>query len=181
MEFALGQIYMFAGNFAPRNWAFCDGALLPINNYQSLYSILGTTYGGDGRTSFGLPDLRGRSALHKGQGIGLSDNISLGTKSGQEYMTLTEANLPSHTHSVSASLNYRAEAGDETAPGGGSLAVAPIQMYHADGPTTNSNFHTGTITATMGHTGGGQSFNIRQPYQAVNYIICLQGLFPSRN
>lgn len=181
MEFALGQIYMFAGNFAPRNWAFCDGALLPINSYQSLYSILGTTYGGDGRTTFALPDLRGRSAIHRGQGEGLSDDISLGTKSGQESMTLTVANLPSHNHSVSATLNARAEAGDETSPGDGSIAISPAQVYHADGPSPNVSFNEGTITATMGNTGNGHSFDIRQPYQAVNYIICLVGLFPSRN
>ena len=181
MEFALGQIYMFGGNFAPRNWAFCDGALLPIAQWQSLYSILGTTYGGDGRTSFALPDLRGRFPIAPGQGTGLAQNISLGQKGGTENTILTAANLPAHSHTISATLNFRAEAGDETAPADGSIAVAPVQVYHADGPTSGSTFNAGTITASAGNTGNGQSFTNRMPYQAVNYIICISGLFPSRN
>lgn len=180
MSFALGQIYMFGGNFAPRGWAFCDGQLLPINQNQALYSILGTMYGGDGRTTFALPDLRGRMPVGVGQSPGTSA-ITQGEKGGVENTSLTVQNLPNHTHVVSASLNVRNEPGDETSPGDGSIAVAPSQVYHADGPTADSKFASGSVTASSGFTGDGQSFTNRMPFQAVNYIICIQGLFPSRN
>ena len=101
MEFALGQIYMFGGNFAPRNWAFCDGQLLPINQYQALYSILGTTYGGDGRTTFALPDLRGRMPVGVGQSQG-THYVNQGEKSGVEDTILEVQTLPSHTHHIQA-------------------------------------------------------------------------------
>ncbi|MEM7370435.1 MAG: tail fiber protein [Bacteroidota bacterium] len=176
----IGQITMFGGTFAPTGWAFCDGQLLAVSGNDALFSLLGTIYGGDGRTTFGLPDLRGRVALHKGSGPGLS-NINLGARGGHEFITLNTNNLPNHNHPVSMSLHFRNEVGDETNPGSGSFAIAPAQIYHADGPTSSSTFHSGTITApNTGSSGGGSSYNNHQPFQVINYIIALTGEYPSR-
>lgn len=180
MDPFIGQITMFGGVFAPVGWAFCDGQLLPISQNDALFSILGTTYGGDGRTTFGLPDLRGRVALHKGTGPGLS-NINLGQKGGREMITLNVNNLPPHSHPVTAKLKFRNEAGDETNPVGGSFAIAPAQVYHADGPSSGATLNSASISAPdSGFDGGGSSYNNHQPYQVVNYIIALVGVYPSR-
>ena len=178
----IGEITMFAGNFAPRNWAFCDGRLLSVSQYTALFSILGTTYGGDGRTTFGLPNLKGRTAVGEGTGPGLT-TLRLGQIGGQETETMTLANMPAHNHSVSATLNSRAEAGDETSPNDGSLAIAPAtaQVYHADGPSANSTMNAGTITASSSNTGSGDPFDNRDPYLSVQYIIALTGTYPSRS
>ena len=166
----LGEIVMFAGNFAPRNWALCEGQLLAINSNQALYSILGTTYGGDGRTSFGLPDLRGRIAMHPGQGPGLP-TYSLGQKGGNYEHQLTTQQMPGHTHPL---LNNAIEtAPTQSDPSGNSLAEGG---FYASG-TPDAR----TQPATTGQAGGNQSYSIQNPYQAVNFIICIQGLFPPRN
>lgn len=168
----IGQIIMFGGNFAPRGWAFCEGQLVPINSNQALFSILGTTYGGDGRITFGLPDLRGRSPMHQGQGPGLS-NRPLGTKIGTANETLNMGQLPAHIHGFKVSVNTNA--GDENNPNGQFLS-SQASGYHEEG----------TAGATLGgvsesNFGGGQSHENRQPFLAVAFIIALQGLFPSRN
>lgn len=180
--FFIGEISMFAGNFAPRNWAFCDGTLLSVSQYTALFSILGTTYGGDGRTTFGLPNLKGRVPIHEGTGPGLS-TFRLGQKGGAEYITLNNSLIPSHNHTVSATLNFRNEAGDETSPAAGSLAIAPstTQMYHADGPSPNSALHPDTIDIGSANVGASASYGNRGPFVAVNYIICLAGTYPSRS
>ena len=182
MEPTLGEILMFGGNFAPRNWALCDGSILAIAQYQALFSILGTTYGGDGRTTFALPDLRGRLPMHKGNGPGLS-NYSLGQKGGTETNTLTVNQLPPHNHSASASFNVHNGEGDETTPGDGSLAIAPdtAQIYSADGPTPNAFLNDNTLEVNINNTGNNTPVNNVQPFQALNFIICISGLFPSRN
>ena len=162
----LGQITMFAGNFAPRSWAFCDGQLLAISSNSALFSILGTTYGGDGRTTFGLPDLRGRAPMHPGNGPGLSSR-RLGEKSGSETNTLTVNQLPSHGHNLAST----AEA-DSTSPVGNLLAASDDRNYVSD---------AGSAMGAAGNTGGGQAVNNMQPYQTVNFIIALQGIYPSRN
>ncbi len=166
----LGQIVMFGGNFAPRGWALCDGQLLAISQNSALFSILGTTYGGDGRTTFALPDLRGRVPVHAGTGPGLTP-YRLGERGGQEAVTLTTAQIPSHTHSLNAST----DPANDTNPSGKLPARAAEDTYV-----------TGTPSATLSpqaaaNTGGNQSHGNVQPYQAVNYIIALQGTFPSRN
>lgn len=161
---------MFGGNFAPRGWAFCDGQLLPISQYSALFSLLGTTYGGDGRTTFGLPDLRGRVAIHPGNGPGLS-SIRLGEKGGTETNTLSTAQLPPHTHGVSVPSK---EEGNTDVPAGNYVAGAGLDSF---GTITDSSMKTfQTLNA-----GGGQSINNIQPFQCVNYIIALQGIFPSRS
>jgi len=164
---------MFAGNFAPRGWAFCNGQLLSISQNTALFSILGTTYGGDGRTTFGLPDLRGRVPIQPGQGPGLS-NYVLGQKAGTENVTLTQNQLPSHNHAV----NAVAEGGNQASPEGNLPAV--------ESTGTSKDYSDAAATSQMnpgmvGNTGGNQPFSVVQPYQCVNYIIALQGIFPSRN
>ena len=176
MEPFIGQIIMFGGNFAPRGWALCDGQLLPISQYSALFSILGTTYGGDGRTTFGLPELRGRVPMHPGHGPGLDDR-RLGEKSGNEDTILGINNMPSHNHVARATTVD----GDSTSPAN-ALWADDLGVSSA---TYNSNANV-TADTTMraeaiGNTGGGQAFTNLQPYLAVNFIIALQGTYPSRS
>ncbi|MCF4100075.1 tail fiber protein [Gillisia sp. M10.2A] len=166
MEPFLGEVILFAGNFAPRDWALCNGQLLAISQNSALFSILGTTYGGDGRTTFALPDLRGRAPIHAGRGAGLSDRI-LGSRSGAEITTLTALNLPSHNHSISA-----AEEGNTDVPNDNYIAGAGLNSYSTV---------TDTASKSTGNTGNSQAFNNMPPYLVMNYIIALQGIFPSRN
>ena len=183
MEPFLGQIISFAGNFAPRGWAFCNGQLLPINQYQALFSLLGTNYGGDGRTTFALPEMRGRAAMHAGTGPGLPGE-PLGRRGGLESIQLTTLNMPSHNHAVSESLALacRSEAGGEDDPTGAFLATGE-QTYSATTAASTGDMHANAITGTVeiGMTGGNQPVDIRQPYQAINFIIAIQGTFPSRS
>ena len=166
----LAQIGMFAGNFAPRGWAFCDGQLLPIAQNSALFSLLGTTFGGDGRTTFALPDLRGRAPMQPRQGPGLSNHL-LGEKSGSETATLTEAQLPSHTHALRAVDEDAAQ----TDPANRAYAVTDDDLYLASGAMVDMSAETTTST------GGGQTHNNMRPFLAINFIICLQGVYPSRN
>ena len=158
----LGEIRMFAGNFAPRGWALCDGQILAISSNTALFSILGTTYGGDGRTTFALPDMRGRVSIHAGNGPGLTPR-RLGQKGGSETNTLTNAQLPSHSHTQPAG---------NTNPG--TQVVEGNQGAITSGATSNTTINTNT-------SGGSQAVNNIQPFQTVYYIICLQGTFPSRS
>ncbi|MCT4645370.1 MAG: tail fiber protein [Carboxylicivirga sp.] len=174
-EGMLGEIRMFAGNFAPRGWAFCDGQLLSIAQNSALFSILGTTYGGDGRTTFGLPDLRGRVAIHPGNGPGLS-NYRLGEKSGAETVTLSVNNLPPHNHTATTTQAVNDDEATSDDPTGKYPAVSGENMYHEA-----SNAQGATSNVTVDNTGGGQAFDKRQPYLTVHFIICIQGVFPSRN
>jgi len=172
MDPFIGEIKLFAGNFAPRAWAFCDGQLLPISQNSALFSILGTTYGGDGRTTFALPDLRGRVPLGPRQGAGLS-SYREGQQGGQEHVTLTTSEIPSHSHSLKADVNP----GTTNVPTNHVLAntAAFDNEYSTATPNTNMN------SAAIGNTGGNQSHENRQPFLALNYIIALQGVFPSRS
>lgn len=187
MEPFIGQIMMFGGNFAPRGWAFCHGQLLPISQNTALFSILGTTYGGDGRTTFALPDLRGRAALSAGNGPGLSD-VRLGQKGGAETVTLTVAEMPSHNHSAN-SANLKCSNPGHTGPGDTDTPGPTAMPANAVGNLIYSNAPADTTMAegtvsgsvTIGNTGGNQPFQIRNPYLGVNYIIALQGIFPSRS
>ena len=160
----LAEIKIVGFNFAPRGWAFCDGQILPINQNQSLYSLLGTTYGGDGRTNFALPDLRGRTPIHIGSGH------TLGSKSGEETHTLAANEMPQHTHTIQASTST-ANANDPT---GGVLAKSG-QIYREPGTLVDM------MSGTMTNVGGSQAHDNMQPYLALNFCIALQGLFPSRN
>lgn len=171
MDPFIGAIIMFGGNFAPRGWALCDGALLSISQNQALFSILGTTYGGDGRTTFGLPDLRGRVPMHAGSGPGLTTR-RLGEKSGSENVTLNINQVPSHNHQIKAANT----GGDDTDP-----LTAKAFATAADDLYLDSS-QTGTMQDEIVTSAGGNgSHNNLQPYQCVNFIIALQGTFPSRN
>lgn len=166
MDPFLGEIILFAGNFAPRGWAYCEGQLLPINSNQALFSLFGTIYGGDGRTTFALPDLRGRAPVSSGQGPGLS-NRPEGQKTGSSTNTISTQQMPAHNHVVTVPTNSGAETESS-----GYLAANPI--YAED-----SNSSYGGVTVTP--NGGGQPVNNMQPYLALNYIVALVGVFPSRN
>jgi microcystin-dependent protein len=172
----LAEIKMVGFNFAPRRWAFCDGQILPINQNQSLYSLLGTTYGGDGRTTFALPGLRGRTPIHVGQDGGASH--TLGSKGGEESHFLSVAEMPAHDHVAQASTNDATLGNPAGGTGAGNnvLAKANIDMYRQHDATTQTDLNAGMIG-----TVGGQPHNNMQPYLAVNFCIALQGLFPSRN
>lgn len=185
MEPFIGQIMLFGGNFAPRGWAFCDGQLLPIAQNQALFSILGTTWGGDGRTTFGLPDLRGRAPVGPRNGPGLSD-YRLGQAGGRETVTLTVAEMPSHNHSAQLSLSFTPPAstgpGDSDAPGPTAVPAATGGTFAYSNGAPDTTMAGGPVSGnlTIGNSGGNVPFDIRQPYLAVNYIIALVGIFPSR-
>lgn len=184
MEPFIGQIMLFGGNFAPRGWALCDGQLLPISQYTALFSILGTTYGGDGESTFGLPDLRGRVAVHEGDGPGL-DPKSLGEKGGQNEVSLTANNLPSHTHSTvvthSLTLNATPASAQEEEAGDNALATAEIYADAAPTEALRAGSVGGTVNVTLANSGNNVPFGNEQPYQVLNYIIALVGTYPSRS
>lgn len=163
---------MFAGNFAPRGWAFCDGQLLAVSQNDALFSLLGTIYGGDGRTTFGLPDLRGRIPVHAGSGPGLSPR-RLGAKGGAENVTLATNHLPSHNHEP---FKASTEVGNESAPGGNVLRDSPqAQIYIEDAPS--SALAGSTVTSV----GGSRSHTNLMPFLCIHFIIALFGIYPSRS
>ncbi|MEO6732653.1 MAG: tail fiber protein [Ferruginibacter sp.] len=168
----IGEISMSGFNFAPRGYATCDGQLLPIAQNTALFSLLGTQYGGNGQTTFALPDLRGRVPMHQGQGPGLSVR-TIGEVAGQENHTLISTQIPAHTHTLNAVSN----AGDIATPAGAYLANtgALDKEYKATGTVVAMN------TNAVGITGGGQPHNNLPPYLVINFYIAMEGIFPSRN
>ncbi len=171
----VGEIRMFGGTFAPLNWAFCDGSLLPISQNQALFSLLGTFYGGDGVRTFALPDLRGRVPVNMGTGPGLS-NYNLGQAGGSETVTLTVQNLPAHTHAAKCATT--ANVGTQSNPSGNYWSTDGGDNTEAYNNASDSN----TMAASaLGQTGGSQAHNNMQPFLAVNYIIALNGIFPPRS
>ncbi|HEY7281681.1 MAG TPA: tail fiber protein [Actinomycetota bacterium] len=165
----LGEIRIFPYNFAPRGWAFCNGQILSISQNTALFALLGTTYGGNGQTTFALPDLRGRVAIHQGQGPGLSP-YDLGEQSGVETVTLIGTQMPQHNHLVNAANNDATD----SAPVGNVPAVIPSGGY-----TTTA---TGQMSPSMvGQAGGSQPHTNVQPFLTLSFCIALQGIFPSRN
>jgi microcystin-dependent protein len=178
MEGTIAEIRLFAGNFAPRSWAFCQGQILSIAQNTALFALLGTTYGGNGQTTFALPDFRGRVAIGTGQGPGLAP-IILGQAAGEASVTLITTQIPAHNHPISGSASGLA---NNANPTGNSLGIgvvssgnAPVNMYNTAAPSAALN------AQTCGLTGGNQPHNNMQPYLGMNYIICLEGIFPSRN
>lgn len=182
MEGYIGQIILFAGTFEPLNWAYCDGRLLSIPQNQALFAIIGTTYGGDGRNNFALPDLRGRVAVGAGTGPGLTPRV-LGQQSGTESVTLTLNQLPAHNHLASASIPASGNNADATSPVGNIPAVITTDLG-AINAYTSTNKATGTLAAGTGsptsNTGANQAHDNMQPFVCLNYIICVSGIFPSR-
>ena len=198
----IAEITMFGGNFAPRGWAFCDGQLLSISQNQALFSILGTTYGGDGRTTFALPDLRGRVPISTGTGPGLSTR-KLGSRSGVETVTLNALQMPNHTHIATVTQSAGGTASGTIKSGGAGTSNDPAGKYigqpgnigiNAIKPYTDAstgNMAAGSVSVDMSaipaptvtnvNTGGSQAHNNMQPYLAIYYIIALTGTFPTRS
>ncbi len=171
MEPFIGQIQAFGFNFAPRGWSTCDGQLLSIASNSALFSLLGTTYGGDGRTTFALPDLRGRSMIHQGRGPGLSD-FSIGQRGGAEQVTLSVINMPSHNHASSVAVNTGG--GESSVPTG---YIAAHTAAFGEEPTAGANL----AGVSNNNAGGNQPFSNLNPYLTVNVCIALVGIFPSRD
>jgi|LakMenE18May11ns_1017448.scaffolds.fasta_scaffold9942235_3 microcystin-dependent protein len=169
MDTFIGNIIIFCGTYAPNGWAFCNGSLLPISEYDALFALIGTTYGGDGQSTFALPDLRGRVPVGVGQGPGLP-NVQIGETGGNESVILIPNNLPAHNHNVSIGVNTAI--GDESSP-------TSFLASHAAGYSEESNAALGGVTVTP--AGGSQPLAIRNPYLGVNYIISLYGIFPSQS
>ena len=164
----IGQIQIWAGNFAPRGWAFCNGALLPIAQNTALFSLLGTIYGGDGRTTFGLPNLQGRVPMHPGNGPGLTPR-TLGQNGGVDAVTLNANQVPGHSHSMQGSSNDN----DNTSPIGRAVGFADADnLYRSTADTTMD---------ALASVGGGGAHNNLQPTLALSFIIALEGLYPSRS
>lgn len=177
----IGQIQPLGFNFAPRGWALCEGQLLPINSYQALFSLIGTIYGGDGRTTLGLPDLRGRRMIHHGDGAGLP-NYDIGAKGGQSSVVLNNSQLPAHSHS--ATIQAASGATTSGSAGGNVLgndarSSADIPDIYVSGATPDVAMHPNTMT--LYNTGSSLDHNNMEPYNTVNISIALVGLFPSRN
>jgi len=177
MDPALATITMFAADFAPQGWAFCSGQLLQISQNQALFSLLGTTFGGNGTTNFALPDLRGRTPLGTGQGPGLS-NINLGQAFGVENATLSVNQMPSHSHTGTLTVGVSSNPANSDEADTNVLAQGSIQSFKTGAALNGAMAGT---TATLANTGSSQAFNLRQPYLGINFIICLSGIFPSRN
>ena len=169
----LAEIRIFAGNFAPRGWAFCNGQLLQVSQNTALFSLVGTTYGGDGRTTFGLPNLQERAPMHPGRGPGLTSR-SLGQKGGQTTVSLTAAQMPSHNHILQGSI----QSADSADPDGAVLgSSAPLEDRQYSTQTQQAAMHP----SALGTAGGGQAHNNMPPYLVMNFIIALVGLYPSRS
>jgi len=170
----VAEIRIFAGNFAPRGWAFCDGQLLPVSQNTALFSLIGTTYGGDGRSTTALPNMKGRAPMQPGRGPGLTDR-RLGQRGGVETVTLTEAQMPNHNHTLRSA----------NSPFGGVQAPAANRTYNRSSggnayhaPSTNT---VPLAEQAMSETGGSQAHNNMQPFLTMNFIIALVGLYPSRS
>lgn len=207
MEGTIGEIKMFAGNFAPRTWAFCEGQLMSIAENNALYAIIGTIYGGDGRTTMQLPDLRGRAPIGVGQGPGLP-YYRQAQMGGAPQHTMSINEMPNHTHTAQAAggagsltgtatalMNVNTDEAEGSAPAGQYLAPSSPSNIYVDAATAGQTLAADAITVNtsglsvdvtglniaVDHSGSSMPFNIMQPYIAMHYIICLQGVFPSRN
>ncbi|WP_145860419.1 phage tail protein [Pedobacter suwonensis] len=201
MEGTLAEVRIFAGNFSPRTWAFCQGQLLSLSANQALFALLGTTYGGDGRTTFGLPDLRSKTVIGAGTGVGLSA-YTLGQKVGIEKVTLTVSQIPAHTHQAvvtptsghpAATFFASPDIGTQVNGSGAFVSEdgsGQVACYSNDGSALTplspksvevTNLNIPAPTVSLLNVGGSNSHNNIMPSIALNYIICLQGIFPSRN
>ena len=174
MEPFIAQIMLFGGNFAPRGWAFCDGQLLPVAENTALFSLIGTTYGGDGRTTTALPNLQGRAPMHPGRGPGLTAR-RLGERVGTETVTLSEAQMPAHTHTARADDTIATTDTPST-----TTALARSTGGSGYQNDTSANL-VDLASETLSTTGGGQAHTNVQPYLTLNFIIALVGLYPSRS
>lgn len=177
MESFIASIMMFGFNFQPRGWMYCDGRLLPIAQYTAVFSLLGTTFGGNGQTTFGLPDFRGRVPVGMGQGPGLP-MVNWGEVGGTPSMTLTINQMPAHIHlaATTAGVSSSNPTSDEAA---GNVLANTATNFYAGANTVSGNL--GGVSTTIQPAGGSQPFDMHQPYLGTNYCICMEGIFPSRN
>jgi microcystin-dependent protein len=179
MEGTIAEIRMFAGTFAPRTWLFCNGQIMPIAQNTAMFSLLGTTYGGNGQTTFAIPDFRGRVAVGTGTGPGLP-NVQLGEVAGTPNVTLLSTQMPAHTHAVVGNVTPQAATD-------GILSSDPTGKYNGPGKFYSNGTDLASMAPipatglTISAAGGSQPFSIMQPYLGMNYIICQFGIFPSRN
>ncbi len=176
----IGEIKMFAGTFAPRGYVFCNGSLLSIAAYTALFALLGTTYGGNGQTTFAVPDLRGRLPLHQGQGAGLSNRV-IGEAAGSETVTLNATQIPVHNHALAATTN----AGTSPSPSASVVLARPVDslatpvLYTV--PGTQTITQQAMASTAIAAAGSSQPHTNMMPTQAINFIIAVEGIFPSRN
>lgn len=180
MEGTMSEIRLFAGDFAPKNWALCQGQTLAINTNQALFSLLGTTYGGNGVSTFMLPNFAGRNPMGTGNVSGLQ-NYQLGQMDGTPTVTMTSLQMPTHTHAPGTervAIQTYSESGDSGSPTGNTLAS--LAGLYSD-KASDSTLKPITAAFSLTPTGGSQPFSIMQPFLGMNYIICLYGIFPSRN
>jgi microcystin-dependent protein len=183
MEPFIGQIMMFGGNFAPAGWAFCDGRILNIKDHPALFSVIGAIYGGDGRTNFALPDLRGRVPLHPNNSEDLSYR-KLGEKSGTEFVTLNESEMPTHEHTGLGTINANNEQAITQ-----SKSNSPENSYPSPLPEsilgysneTNTQMMTGGVNVKISSSGGSKPHTNMQPFLCINFIIAIKGTFPKRS
>lgn len=178
LEPLIGEIILFSGNFAPRGWFFCQGQLLSISQFQALFSILGTTYGGNGSTTFALPDLRGRAPIGTGHGPGLSYR-NLGQQGGAEDVWLNVNQIPSHNHLATGTTRASSGPGTSTDPSG--RIWARLAREQAYGDVANTTMMGSSVDVTVSNSGGSQSHTNMQPWLALHYIIAYVGIYPSRD
>ncbi len=169
----IGEIRMFGGNFAPAGWMFCDGQLLPISENSTLFTLIGTTYGGNGTTTFALPNLQGRLPVHMGNNVG--NNFVLAQLGGVESVTLTTNQIPQHSHALMATSNAASTTAPSSSVLPGRTALATVTPYGSDAPIV------ATSPAAISTVGGSQAHSNMQPYLCINFIISLFGVFPSQN
>ncbi len=175
----IGEIRMFGGSFAPRNWVFCDGQTLQISEFSDVFAVLGTTYGGDGRTTVGVPDMRGRAPMHEGSGPGLTTR-RLGERGGAETVTLTANQIPVHTHTATSILHATSTDGTVIDPTGAVLADdGRDRIYNTQTPDVTMSAEA--ITTTISNAGGGGAHPNMMPYTVVNFIMATSGIFPSQS
>lgn len=183
----LGEIEIFAGNFAPFGWKICNGAILSITEYDALYSLIGTVYGGDGVTTFGIPDLRGRVPIHFGTGKDVNNitrTFILGQTGGTEKVTLTREQIPEHSHEINGGISYTTRgdaAGNLASPDNHSIAQAPLKKFFGRAETTDKMAPIQGPNTVIGSSGGNIPHNNMQPSLVLNYIIAVVGIYPSRN
>jgi microcystin-dependent protein len=180
MEGTLAEVRMFAGNFAPRGWQFCNGQLLPIAQWTAVFALVGTIYGGNGQTTFGMPDFRGRLAVGTGNGAGLP-SVTLGETAGTNNTTLLSINLPAHNHQLTGNINMQAATDGILGSDANGRNIGPGNFYATPSPGDVANMAPLTINLPTTIAGSSTPVNNMQPYLGMNFIICVEGIFPSRD